>query len=154
MRCDLCNQSGPTAYVELHHNVGMIFLREQHATKGRLCRSCLHRSFGHHMLRNVTLGWWGSISFLITWVFLLSNSVTYAGALWKLRRAAASAQVLAPTVTDAASAERLLAFEHNVRLRLRAGETSDDITRDLASLHGLHAAQVATFVDRVRASNG
>ena len=152
MRCDTCFRSEPSTYVELHHNVGMFIARRVYSTHGDLCRQCLHRSFWSHTLRNVTLGWWGTISFFMTWYYLVSNLLTYLFALHELRgqrpRQAARTQEVA-----GAEAQRLLEpFEHNVRLRLRDGETPETVGRELARIHGVELAAAMRFVEQVHAS--
>ncbi|MCE9671818.1 hypothetical protein LY474_28830 [Myxococcus stipitatus] len=152
MRCDHCSHSGPTAFVELHHNVGMLFARRSYTTAADLCRRCLGRAFWHHTLRNLTLGWWGTISFFVTWYYLLSNLVTYVQARVEMGR---SLQRQAPAVAVAKgeAALRILApFEHNVRMQLRLGDDPADIARDMARLHGVEATDAHAFVERIRAS--
>jgi hypothetical protein len=153
MACQNCFQPGPAHYVELHHNVGMLVVRQTYATRARLCRACLHRAYGHHMVRNLTLGWWGTLSFFFTWFYLLSNTVTYLSALQRLRRGGDADATPAPAPParlegDDAMA-RLRPFEHNVRMRLRAGESVKQIGDDLASMQDVVPAVAAGFVDEV-----
>ena len=148
--CQRCYRSGPACFVELHHNVGMLMMRQTHSTRAALCSDCLHQAYRHHLLRNVTLGWWGTISFFATLYYLFANTVTYVSTLRTLRRLAD-----APAASRAATAElspdearaRLEPFEHNVRLRLRAGDTIDDIGRDLAALRDVPPAAARGFVE-------
>lgn len=149
MRCDTCSSSGPTAFAEFRHNVGMLLMRREYATAGELCRRCLARAFWHHTLRNLTLGWWGALSFVMTWVFLVSNVAAYLRALHALgtRRAAV---VSLPEVASGEAALRLLSrFEHNVRLRLREGEDARAIASDLTRVHGVTQASAEHFVEGV-----
>src|SRR3982751_2946576 len=85
MACQTCGDSGLTTHVELRHNVGMLFTRQVHTTAGYLCRPCLHRAFGKHTLLNLTVGWWGTISFFMTWYFLFSNTTAYMRGLGELK---------------------------------------------------------------------
>lgn len=154
MRCDLCSRPEPSTYVELHHNIGMIILRRVSSTEGELCRKCLHRAFWGHTLRNVTLGWWGTISFFMTWYYLASNLVTYLSALHELRGRRPRHEAR-PSVVAGEEARRLLEpFEHNVRLRLRDGETPEAVGADLARLQGVEPAAALHFVEQVHASEG
>jgi hypothetical protein len=150
MRCDLCNQSEPTAYVELHHNVGMLFLRQSYTTQGELCRSCLNRSFWSHTGRNLLFGWWGTISFFMTWYFLASNLVTYVQALTELGKARPRKSERQATASGEEARRILVPFEHNVRIRLRTGETPEEVARDLARFHGVELAAAQRFVDELR----
>jgi hypothetical protein len=125
----------------------MLFLRRAYTTQGELCRRCLGRTFWHHTLRNLTLGWWGTISFFMTWYFLASNLVTYVQARIELgkmapRRAAPKA------VASGEEAQRILEpFEHNVRMRLRDGEAPEAIAKDLARFHEVELASAQRFVE-------
>lgn len=150
MRCDLCYQSGPSVYVELHYNIGMLVLRRQCSTVGQMCRGCLNRTFWDHTLRNVTLGWWGTISFFMTWYFLASNTLTYLQARSELGPAKPRREA-APAVASGEEARRILEpFEHNVRLRLRTGETPEEVAKDMARFHGVELASAQRFVDQIR----
>ncbi|HYO53394.1 hypothetical protein [Archangium sp.] len=150
MRCDLCFQSEPTAYVEFHHNVGMLFLRREYTTQGELCRSCLNRSFWDHTLRNLTLGWWGTISFFMTWYFLVSNLVTYVRARSELGKAAPRRAAPRAAASGEEARHILEPFEHNVRMRLRDGETPEEVAKDLARFHGVELASAQRFVEQLR----
>jgi hypothetical protein len=148
--CQQCFRSRPALFVELHHNVGMLVLRQTYSTRARLCSDCLHRAYFHHLLRNLTLGWWGTISFFATIYYLLANTFVYATTLHKLRRASAPGATAAAPAPAAADPQALLEpYEHNVRLRLRAGDSVDDIGRDLASLRGVPLDDATRFVASV-----
>jgi hypothetical protein len=151
MTCDSCQGPGPTSYAELRHNVGMLVMRQVHTTAGELCRSCLKRAFWRHTFSNVTLGWWGMISFFMTWYFLFANIGEYTRALGELG-ADAPVPVAAPRMIaeGEAALERLAVFAHNVRLRLRAGEAADEIARDLAATHDVTVSDATAFVRNVR----
>ncbi len=152
MRCDSCYRSGPSAYVQLHHNVGMLIMRREYATEGQLCRECLDRAFWHHTLRNLTLGWWGMISFVMTCYFLLSNLVGYVQARVELGKRG-PAHATREKTASGEEAQRILGpFEHNVRLRLRDGEAPSVIGADLVRMHGVDLDAALRFVELVRAS--
>ena len=125
-------------------------MRRVYMTRGELCRGCLGDSFWHHTLRNLTLGWWGTISFFVTWYFLVNNVITYVLArseLGKSRRKVAPVRSIAG---GEEARERLVPFEHNVRMRLRTGETAEEVARDLARFHGVEPAAAQSFVDGLR----
>jgi len=152
--CQRCYRSEPAHFVELHHNVGMLVMRQTHSTRASLCSDCLHEAYRHHLVRNMTLGWWGTISFFATLYYLFANTVTYVSALRTLRRLGAAPARAAAAATSAAAdlspdetRARLEPFEHNVRLRLRAGDPIEDIGRDLAALRGVSPAAARGFVE-------
>jgi hypothetical protein len=138
--------------VELHHNVGLLLMRREYSTEGQLCRRCLNEAFWHHTLRNVTLGWWGMISFFMTWYFLASNLITYMRARRELEQARPREAPLAK-VADGDEAQRILGpFEHNVRMLLRSGDEPEVIVRELARTHGVAPTAAQRFVEEIRAS--
>jgi hypothetical protein len=150
MSCDNCHGAVPTSHVELQHNVGMLFMRREYKTTGDLCRPCLHRAFRHHTFSNLALGWWGTISFFVTWHFLYSNGVAYARAL---RELSANPRVAPPPrlILEGEEAhEKLSAFRNNIRMWLRAGETPDEIGRDLSATHDVSVSDARAFVEKVR----
>lgn len=150
MRCDSCLLSEPSAYVELHHNVGLLLMRQEYSTQGQLCRSCLKRAFWHHTLRNVTLGWWGMISFFMTWYFLISNLFAYLRAQGELERVRPR-EASRVTVATGDEAQKILGpFEHNVRMLLRSGDAPEAIARDLARTHGVEPSAAQRFVEQLR----
>lgn len=81
-QCQQCGVAGPTAAVSFHHNIGLLLMRFHGRTAGRLCRSCVNSAFLKHSLINLTLGWWGVISFFVTPVFAIMNVVSIAGATY------------------------------------------------------------------------
>jgi hypothetical protein len=138
--------------VELHHNVGMVLMRRQYTTSGQLCRRCLRSAFWHHTLRNLTLGWWGTISFFMTWFFLASNLIAYVRARSELGKARPR-EAPSSAVATGDEAQRILGpFEHNVRMLLRTGDLPADIARDLSRTHGVEATAAQRFVEQIHAS--
>jgi hypothetical protein len=139
--------------VELHHNVGLLLMRREYSTEGQLCRRCLNRAFWHHTLRNVTLGWWGMISFFMTWYFLGSNLLNYWRAQSELGKVRPQ-QAARTAVATGDEAQKILGpFEHNVRMSLRTGDEPAVIARELARTHGVEPTEAQRFVDQLLASD-
>ena len=143
--CDVCSSAEPSASVHLRHNVGMLFMRREYETQGRLCAPCLAAAFRRHQLSNVVFGWWGTISFFLTWVFLFQNTRGYFTAKKELQQLAARRQA-SRFVPEGSPVERLSPFRHNVRLRLRREESVGHIAADLASTHEVPLADAESFV--------
>ena len=152
MRCDSCHLPEPSAYVELHHNVGMLFMRREFTTEGQLCQRCLNSAFWHHTLRNLTLGWWGMISFFMTWYFLVSNLLTYLRARSELGQARPREAPRATVATGDEAQKILGPFEHNVRMLLRSGDAPEAIAKDLARTHGVEPEAAQRFVEQLRSA--
>ena len=149
--CDVCGSSAPEAYVELRHNVGMVFTRETVVTTGSLCGVCLGNAMWKHQLSNLVLGWWGLISFFVTGYYLVDNVVVFFRAR---RELAAIERKRRPAPDDGPSdpLARLQPFAHNVRLRIGSGEDRDDIVEDLARVHRVPMGAAQGFVDRIVAA--
>ncbi|WP_224368798.1 hypothetical protein [Hyalangium versicolor] len=127
-------------------------MRREFTTEGQLCRKCLNSAFWHHTLRNVTLGWWGTISFFMTWYFLATNLIAYLRARSELGEALPR-EAPRPSVVTGEEAQRILVpFEHNVRMLLRSGDAPETVARDLARTHGVEPTAAQHFVEQIRAT--
>ena len=161
MRCDLCGAQAPVVEVELNHNVGMLVMRQTYKTQGKLCRSCLNRAMFTHTWKNLLFGWWGTISFVLTWVYLFRNGFVFASAHSALSkigkqlpsRSASggldSISVFIPSKGQAAT-QRLAPFENNVRLELRGGALPYDVAEGLVKAHGVDFDSAYEFVKQVK----
>jgi hypothetical protein len=130
----------------------MFFMRQVHTTAGDLCRPCLKRAFWRHTASNLAVGWWGTISFFMTWYFLFANIGEYTRALRELGADAPVPQPPKRVIAEGEMAfERLSPFAHNVRLRRRAGEAVDEIACDLAATHDVTVSDASAFVRKVTA---
>jgi hypothetical protein len=145
--CDICNSRNPSVQVQLRHNVGMLLMRRVYETEGRLCDECLGRAFRKHQLSNLFLGWWGMISFCMTCIFLVENTLTFFRARGELREWTARKETtrVEPQGTPG---ERLAPFRHNVRLRLKR-EDAARIAADLADTHEVPLPDAEAFVQSV-----
>jgi hypothetical protein len=146
--CDICSSGEPSVHVQLRHNVGMLFMRQEYETQGRLCTACLGRAFRKHQLCNLLLGWWGMISFVMTLVFLVDNVRVYLGARRDLTRLREHREA-SRFVPQGTPSERLTPFRHNVRLRLRRDEPASAIAADLAAVHQVPLADAEAFVQSI-----
>src|SRR5215208_378525 len=99
MVCQLCGVEAATKYVAFYQNIGALIMRFHKSLKGELCKRCIHQQFWGFALVNVTLGWWGVISLIVTPFFIINNVVRY---LMCLSMPPASASASAPQLTDEA----------------------------------------------------
>lgn len=150
--CDVCNSGEPSVHVHLRHNVGMLFMRREYETQGRLCASCLKDVFRRHQLNNLVLGWWGMISFVLTWVYLIDNTRNYLTARKELAQLTERREK-SRFVPEGTPSERLAPFRHNVRLRLRREEPAERIARDLMSTHDVPLEDAEAFVREVESES-
>lgn len=75
--CQICGSLAPTKQVEFNQNVGYLIARSYSQIKGRLCKNCIDREFRKKTLITLFFGWWGTISFFITPVYLIGNIVNF-----------------------------------------------------------------------------
>lgn len=147
--CDLCHSGNPSTHVTLRHNIGLLILRQVYETDGRLCRDCLGRAYRKHQLYNLFLGWWGMISFVMTFIFLIENTRQYFVARGELKQRVERKEATT-FVPQGPPIERLAPFRHNVRLRLRREETPAAIAADLASTHQVPLDDATAFVSSIQ----
>lgn len=86
-RCQRCGNMRQTAHVTFHRNVGMLFIRRTYKLEGNLCKSCVRKHFGEFMVKNLVLGWWGTISLIMTPIYGVQNVASYIAAMHELRGA-------------------------------------------------------------------
>ncbi|HJZ65202.1 MAG TPA: hypothetical protein VKD70_12850 [Candidatus Acidoferrum sp.] len=79
-RCQLCGNMRQTARVKFERNIGMIVLRQTRRLEASLCKSCVESQFWRFQGLNLVLGPWGMISLLLTPIYLVTNTVSYASA--------------------------------------------------------------------------
>jgi hypothetical protein len=81
MYCQACGRRAPTKYVEFYQNIGALIIRFGKSIKGDLCKTCINKYFWEYTLICLLLGWWGIISFILNWFFLINNIGRYLGTL-------------------------------------------------------------------------
>lgn len=83
--CQVCGNMRHTRSVAFYRNVGMLLMRRTYTVKGELCRPCIHKYFWEFTGKNILLGPWGTISLIVTPIYLVQNTGQYLTALYKLR---------------------------------------------------------------------
>src|SRR5258708_6154315 len=82
MICQACGVEAPTKYVAFYQNIGAVFMRFHKSIDGKLCKSCVHKYFWEYTSINFFLGWWGTISLIVTPFFILNNVGRYVFCLF------------------------------------------------------------------------
>lgn len=85
--CQLCGKMCQTKFASFYRNVGMLFRRQTYAIHANMCKSCVHKYFWDFTWKNLLLGWWGTISLIVTPIYFIQNVFSYIAALYKLRDA-------------------------------------------------------------------
>jgi len=81
MPCQLCGTEGPVKAVNFRQNIGMLVARRSATIEGELCRPCIGRVFRSYTFTTLVLGWWGTISLVLTPLILISNIAQYFSSL-------------------------------------------------------------------------
>lgn len=149
MICQLCGVEAPTKHASFHQNIGLLVLRFHQSVEGQLCKSCIHKEFWKKTLVNLTLGWWGFISLIVTPFFILNNVVRYAMCA---TLAPVPAGAVPPSLDDRAI-ERLEGVTDRMIERLNRGEPLDDVMKTTASLAGVSPGQAHLYLRALVAAN-
>jgi hypothetical protein len=83
-QCQICGNVRQTSPVKYHHNVGMIVLRQTRSIQENMCKTCMRSKYWEYMRKNLLLGPWGVISIIVTPIYMVTNTVTYASGARKL----------------------------------------------------------------------
>ena len=145
MICQDCGVEAATKYVSFHQNIGVLVMRFSNSVEGYLCKSCIHKHFWKMSGTTFFLGWWGTISFILTPIFLLNNAGRYALCLGM---PGVESGAVAPRLTDEAVA---LLTPHAKQLfeRVGRGEELAEVAASTAVLAGVTPGQVMLFVQAV-----
>lgn len=75
--CQVCRREAQLNPVAFRYNVGMLVARRYATLEGRLCKSCIHRTYWKYAAINLTVGWLGYISLIVAPAFLAMNTYSY-----------------------------------------------------------------------------
>jgi hypothetical protein len=75
--CQECGSLAETKDIKLYKNIGMLVMRRNYSLEGRFCKKCINKNFWDYTLTTLFLGWWGTISFIVTPFYLMNNTVRY-----------------------------------------------------------------------------
>lgn len=142
MICQLCGIAAETRYVAFYQNIGALIMRFHKSLKGELCKKCIHQQFWMFTLVNVTLGWWGVISLIVTPFFILNNVARY---LMCLTMSPVDANATIAQLTDEAI-RKIHPYTNYLVEQLDAGSTVDQVAYEIAPNAGVTPAQVKLYV--------
>ncbi|HTW94833.1 MAG TPA: hypothetical protein VMD30_08575 [Tepidisphaeraceae bacterium] len=140
--CQTCGIEAPSKYIEFYSNIGMVVARQTRFIKGYQCKRCIHKNFWKYSLMDLTLGWWGMISVVVTPIYFINNLARYFGAL-SLPAPDANA---APPVVGEAEIKKLAPFVQEISDRLTQKEAIQAIAPDIARRAGATPGQVIKYV--------
>ena len=142
MYCQKCGIEAPTKYVAMYQNIGMLVMRLGSSVEGNLCKSCIHSTFWTMTAINMTLGWWGVISLVVTPFFIINNTVRYLGCLGMEPPHPGAAP---PQLTDDVM-QRLQPHVQEIFGRLNAQQPLNQVSQDIAMRTGTTPGQVSLYV--------
>jgi hypothetical protein len=145
MYCQKCGIEAPTKYVAMYQNIGALVIRFSSSVEGNLCKNCIHSTFWTMTGINMTLGWWGMISLVVTPFFIINNTVRYLGCLGMESPHPGAAP---PQLTDDAC-QRLQPLVQEIFGRLNAQEPLERVCQDIAFRTGVTPGQVSLYVAAV-----
>lgn len=145
MICQNCGVEAHTKYVSFYQNIGAFFIRFPKSIQGYLCKTCIHRYFWSMTATTLFLGWWGTISLIVTPFFLLNNVGRYLMCLG-MPRVPTEANI--PELTQAA-VEKLNAHASDLFTRLEEDEDFERVASVIANRAGVTPGQVALYVQAV-----
>ena len=143
--CQKCGVEAPTRYVSFSQNIGALFMRFHKTLSGELCKKCIHENFWSMTGTTLLLGWWGTISFVITPFFLLNNIGRY---VLCLRMPPVPPGAAPPKLTDEA-VERISPHAQQLFEWLNRGDDFNKVVRTAAGAAGVTPAQVILFIRAV-----
>jgi hypothetical protein len=142
MYCENCGCEAPTRYVSFHQNIGLLILRLYNGTTGNLCKRCINSTFWKYTAINLTLGWWGIISLVLTPIFVIINLCYYIPCLMM---EAPPPNAAPPQLTDDFF-QRIAGHNDYLFQRLQQGENLQHLSQDVAMRAGVTPGQVALYV--------
>lgn len=142
MMCQCCGNVAPTKSVAFYQNIGVLVIRFTSTMEGELCKTCIHSTFWKMTAINLTLGWWGIISFIVNIFFILNNLFYYLGALGMEAPApdAAPPQLLPDTV------KKLTPHTEEIISRLNNNEDFQRVANDIAMRASCSTGEVVAYV--------
>ena len=85
--CQLCRSIRSAQKVTFYRNIGMLFVRQTRVITADMCKTCMTKNYWEFMGKNLLLGPWGTISLIVTPIYLVTNTWSYASARYKMRGA-------------------------------------------------------------------
>lgn len=149
MMCQSCGIVAPTKAVAFHQNIGVLVIRFTSSMEGNLCKPCIHSTFWKMTAINLTLGWWGIISFIMTIFFLINNLFYYLTALgMDSPEPNASPPEMKPDTI-----QKLLPHTQEIVDRLNGGEEFQRIASDVARRAACTPGEVVAYVQMLVAQS-
>ena len=142
MPCQACGVEAVTRKVAFYENVGVVFVRFRRSVQGKLCKSCIHRQFWRTTGKTFFLGWWGTVSLIVTPFILLNNVGRY---LFCLTMSLVPPGAAAPRFGEE-EIRKIMPYGPDLFARIEAGEDLESAAVAVAQKAGTSPAQVFLFL--------
>ena len=166
MPCQGCGRDAPTKHVVFYQNIGMLVARRMRTLQGNFCKRCIRKHFLNLTGLTMLTGWWGTISVILNPFLILNNVVRYVGTL-RLADTADGAlpvellpvnsQAAKPVTTSRSTPASLpsvpvglAAYRQDIQLRLRGGQTPQEIAAFLAPQTGVSVKQAQAYAESLQ----
>lgn len=143
--CHDCGVVATTKYVAFYQNIGALVMRFTKSVDGYFCKSCINKHFWPMTGITFLLGWWGTISFIMTPFILLNNFFRYLFCLGM------------PSVPEGATYMRMSAevwdqiepYGQEIFRRIGAGEDAYAVVSDVSKRSGIPTPLIGIFVQEI-----
>jgi hypothetical protein len=142
MICENCGAHADTRPVEFRQNIGMLFMRKYRKVRGNMCRACINKYFWEFTGVTLVLGWWGTISFFVSWWILFTNLLNYLQTLGMDGVPYGMSRVGFTTV----NVDMIAPYTQEIERRLKDGQSYNRIAKELSPQIGVMPGQVVEFI--------
>jgi len=143
MICQACGVAAETKYVSFHQNIGALIIRFPKSISGNLCKRCIHKHFWSMTPTTMFLGWWGTISLIITPFLLINNIGRYVVCLGM---PPVPADATPPELTEQ-DIQQIMPHSDQLFERINSDdEKFEAVIRDTAMLAGVSPGQILLFI--------
>lgn len=145
MICQDCGVEAETRQVSFYQNIGMLVVRLPKSIEGNMCKSCIHKHFWSMTTTTFFLGWWGTISLILTPFFLLNNIGRY---MFCLGMPSVPPGAAPPELSETV-VQQLKPYGQELFNRLNEGEDFAVVSADISDRAGVTPGQIALFIHAV-----
>jgi hypothetical protein len=153
--CVSCGKYSALNDVTFRRNIGMLVMRQYAEKGGPMCKSCIHATFWGYSAINLTVGWWGLISALLTPFLQLGNMFHYTRSLLlpsKVSNELSDFSAPPQQRLPASEFDAMLAANHEKMQRLlEMGVAHDEIAAGLEAETGLPRRRVLEYLKQIEA---
>ncbi|HLL55964.1 MAG TPA: hypothetical protein VK447_20550 [Myxococcaceae bacterium] len=150
-----CGKYSALNDVTFRRNIGMLIMRQYAEKGGPMCKSCIHATFWGYSAINLTVGWWGFISAILTPFLQLGNMFHYTRSLLLPSKVSDDLSDFSAQPTQrlpASELDAMLAANHEKMQRLlEMGVAHEEIAAGLEAETGLPRRRVLEYLKRIEA---